>query len=233
MKLDRNLLLPLGAVALIGSAVSWLVLFQAPPETQPATTALPVTAGAAPQWLSPRADMPQSFGHVVRQPETGRFVPVRDVRQLPKFDSRVSATADLDPALALGPSFTLNAPFGIIDAMTFSSGPWAIMLADVRGPDREAICFNSAQRLFACGLAARAALNNTLKKHSVRCETRQVLNAERVVATCATPEGDLAMLLARQGWVRPDRSTRPDLMEAARAAEEGQLGLWNGGWRIR
>jgi endonuclease YncB( thermonuclease family) len=233
MKVESNLLLPLIAVALAGLALSWLVLFGGPPAPVPTATAPQLTSGEAPQWLSPRADMPQSFGHVVRQPETGRFVPVRDVRQLPKFDSRVSASADLDPALALGPSFTLNAPYGIIDAMTFSSGPWAIMLADVRGPDRESICFNSSQRLFACGLAARAALNNTLKKQTVRCETRQVLNAERVIASCTTPEGDLAVLLARQGWVRPDRSSRADLIEAARLAEEGQLGLWNGGWRIR
>lgn len=127
----------------------------------------------------------------------------------------------------------LSPPFDIIDARTFVSGDWAVTLPDIEGPEREAVCVNAQGRFFACGLAARAALNNALRRNGAVCRTRAAVNAERVLADCGVEGGDLALALVRQGWARPVSGAPPELEEARRAAEAQSAGMWNGGWRIR
>ncbi len=150
-----------------------------------------------------------------------------------KIEERLAESVPPPPAVASGEVVAFRPPYEVLDSHSFTSGNWAVTLADVTGPARDAVCFDRDRRLFACGLQARAALNNTLRRNEVSCRTSRMLNSERLLATCTMREGDLAQMMVRQGWLRSDVPTRTDLQDGMRTAESAQLGLWNGGWSIR
>lgn len=129
--------------------------------------------------------------------------------------------------------YSFTPPFEIIDARTFASGRWAVVLDGVTGPERDAVCINSDGLMFGCGLQARAALNNVLRRRPVQCKPRAYLNSERMLADCTVGGDDVGSILISRGWLRPNGTPSPTREAALRAAEAAANGMWNGGWRVR
>lgn len=156
--------------------------------------------------------------------------PAAATPEAPKNDERVpgSAIPDAQPE----PTFRLEPPYRALDARSFTSNDRVMTLDRVTGPGRDDICFDGEGRLFACGLAARAALTNALGTGWVLCRLLRP-TPEGALADCSSPSGDLTSRLAREGWVRPADGAEEALIAAAQEARANGRGLWNGGWRIR
>ena len=153
---------------------------------------------------------------------------------------RESAVAKQDAERLAEPSevaapYTIRAPFEIEDAVTF--GPTDAVktrLANVTAPPRAAVCFDRDRSLWACGLQARAALNNLVRGKELTCAPSApgATPAAYVEAQCTAGRTDIGLELVRLGFARPS-SDDPALLEAEAAARSEQVGLWAGGWSIR
>jgi endonuclease YncB( thermonuclease family) len=140
-----------------------------------------------------------------------------------KIDDRPVAPPDPVPR---GPVY-LDPPFLIVDGITFKAGFDTYRLMDLRGPPATAACRGDDGHLWACGLRARAALNNAIQHDRLTCMPARLASDGAVEATCTVDGRDLGGRLVKQGWARPVGETYAAETEAA---EHDRRGLWNGGW---
>lgn len=124
-------------------------------------------------------------------------------------------------------------PYEIVDASTFVSGEWTIVLDGVEGPLREAVCYDGSGLLYGCGLRARAALNNAIRRRQLSCELLLARGPNHASAECRADGRDIALELLSGGWLRPLAPTNAERETARGRAEAAGAGLWDGGWRIR
>lgn len=148
----------------------------------------------------------------------------------PALIPKSAERADLkpDPRTSLEP-YTFGPPFQIDDGLTF--GPDKAVrtrLSGLSGPGRDAVCRDREDRLWACGLQARAALNNLIAKRQVRCIPTAPSDSV-VPAKCTADGADLGRQLVELGYARSEVEHQAE-MDRARAANSG---MWNGGWRLR
>lgn len=125
-------------------------------------------------------------------------------------------------------------PIDIIDARTFVAEGIIYRLSALEGPPRDGICLDEEDRLWACGLQARAAFNNLTRETGLDCEGVLFPEFEIARVTCLAGEEDLATLLVSEGFARPVSDGQEDhLIVAQHRAREDGRGLWNGNWRFR
>ncbi len=127
---------------------------------------------------------------------------------------------------------TLNPPYAIVDGLTVRSTERTVRLADLEVPPREAICFDEKGHLWACGLQARAALNNLITERAIVCKVVAREN-DMDVGHCQVDQADLGRRLVAAGWARPIPDRQAAYTAELSAASEAKAGIWNGGWRIR
>jgi endonuclease YncB( thermonuclease family) len=149
--------------------------------------------------------------------------------------SPLLAPAQPQAASALAPvgtTIVLQPPFTIVDGLTVRSGGNTVRLAQLDGPSREAVCFDNAGGLWACGLRARVALHNLLADRPLDC---RVVGQEGTtpLAHCRRDGTDLGRALVVAGWARPRLDQQADYGSEVRKAQAAGLGLWETGWRIR
>ncbi len=140
------------------------------------------------------------------------------------------------PATAgVGELLMLDPPFSAVDARSFAAGAWTVSLADSDGPSRDAVCLRADDAPFACGLHARAAITNIIGRTALQCRLKAVPVGDVIEAQCSNAAGDIAHLLAREGWLRPapNAIVQPAMAEATSAAQARRVGMWAGGWRYR
>jgi endonuclease YncB( thermonuclease family) len=127
---------------------------------------------------------------------------------------------------------TLEPPYVIVDGLTVKTMDRVVRLAGLEGPPREAICFDEKGYLWACGLQARAALNNLITDRPVPCK---VIGRDNDVdiGHCQVDRADLGRKLVAAGWARPTPDRQADHSAELKAASEASMGMWNGGWKIR
>jgi endonuclease YncB( thermonuclease family) len=132
-------------------------------------------------------------------------------------------------AASLPQSLELEPPYLIIDGLTFAAGRITIRLSGVEGPPATAACKDEGGLLWACGLQARAALNNEIRKQNLSCTPVTALGSV-IEATCRVEGSDLAQRLLSAGWARPlgNQAGR----DAADEAQRVKRGLWNGNWSL-
>lgn len=147
-----------------------------------------------------------------------------------KIQDSLSSVPEPEPVFE---DVEFEAPYLIVDGHSFTAGKWAVTLKDIAAPQRDAICVDRDGLLFACGLQARAALNNLLRKGKVACHVRLPPIYGRFESSCQVADGDLAEALVTQGWARPAAEDDERLAAAMAKARKAQSGLWNGGWRLR
>ena len=126
----------------------------------------------------------------------------------------------------------LTPPYEVADGLTIVAETRRVRLAGLEGPASEAACFDPDNRLWACGLQARAALYNLIRTETVTCQAAPSAAAEVVEATCSVGTNRLDRTLVQAGFARPlaGETTLASEMSAAKAAGRG---LWKGGWRLR
>jgi endonuclease YncB( thermonuclease family) len=140
-----------------------------------------------------------------------------------KIDDRPVAPPDPVPR---GPVH-LEPPFLIVDGITFKAGFDTYRLKDLHGPPATAACRGDDGHLWACGLRARAALNNAIQHDRLTCMPSRLASDGAIEAACTVAGRDLGGLLVKQGWARPLGET---YISETKAAETDRRGLWNGGW---
>src|SRR4051794_3590407 len=124
----------------------------------------------------------------------------------------------------------LDPPFLIVDGLTFTAGLNTYRLDNLMGPKANAACRNDDGHLWACGLQARAALNNVIQRRTLLCRPSRINGDGTMQVVCTADGEDVGAQLTAQGWARPAPGS-PDAYGAeARAAEQERRGLWNGRW---
>jgi endonuclease YncB( thermonuclease family) len=149
----------------------------------------------------------------------------------------VSAKLQDEPASPLRGSLQLEPyriawPYDITDGLTFGpEGALKTRLGGLEGPARDAVCNDRNGQPWACGLQARAALNNVTRRQNLLCDPIAEPTGSTVPARCRG-DLDLARELVLAGFARPT-GRDPELEAAAQEAQAAERGLWNGGWTIR
>ncbi|MCE1237411.1 MAG: hypothetical protein LWW93_13770 [Hyphomicrobiales bacterium] len=126
---------------------------------------------------------------------------------------------------------TFSPPYETVNSAVFDTAEYRIRLARIRPIGRDEVCFDQAQFRFACGLMARAALQNALAGREVTCLPRFEVasrTAHRFVADCRTAAGDLAEGLVRKGFALPTEPDDRRLFAALEAARTARRGVWAG-----
>ena len=207
-----------GAVALaalvIALALPRLLAGPEPtPLVEPRTTGSARTEAAPPPVASSAEDTRR----------TARLIPPAKLRDEPV--SPPQASQQLEP-------YRIAWPFEITDGLTFGpEGALKTRLVGLEGPSRDAVCNDRNGQPWACGLQARAALNNATRRQNLTCQPIAPPAAGAVPARC-TGEIDVARELVLAGFARPTGGD-PALDAAAEDARRNERGLWNGSWTIR
>ena len=84
--------------------------------------------------------------------------------------------------------------------------------------------------LWACGLQARAALNNVIQRKTLLCKASRTNGNGSVQALCTADGVDVGAQLTAQGWARPAPGSPDAYAAEARDAQQDRRGLWNGRW---
>jgi endonuclease YncB( thermonuclease family) len=124
----------------------------------------------------------------------------------------------------------LNPPFLIVDGLTFTAGLNTYRLDNLTGPPATAACRNDDGHLWACGLQARAALNNVIQRKTLLCKASRTNGNGSVQALCTADGVDVGAQLTAQGWARPAPGSPDAYAAEARDAQQDRRGLWNGRW---
>lgn len=119
-----------------------------------------------------------------------------------------------------------------VDGRSFRAGERVYALAGIDAPGGQAVCRDGEGRLWACGLQARAAINNRIKEGGLACLQAARGAAAEAGFTCDVAGEDLALWLVRHGWARPAASGSMALHRAAEEARAAKSGLWNGDWTL-
>src|SRR4051794_26732802 len=124
----------------------------------------------------------------------------------------------------------LDPPFVIVDGLTFAAGLNTYRLDNLTGPKANAACRGDDGNLWACGLQARAALNNVIQRATLLCRLSRINGDGTMQVLCAAGGVDVGAQLTAQGWARPAPGSSDAYGAEARAAEQERRGLWNGRW---
>lgn len=132
-------------------------------------------------------------------------------------------------------AMTARPPFQTIDAVLFDTTDARIRLHGVLPVGREEVCLDGENNRFACGLQARASLQNFIRDKTVVC--RPVFgNGERrdevTEADCAAGGRSLALHQVAAGFAFPTGSETGPLQDAMAQARAKRLGVWSGDYPI-
>jgi endonuclease YncB( thermonuclease family) len=119
------------------------------------------------------------------------------------------------------------------DALTFEADDRTIRIANLEGPERHAVCLDANDLPWACGLRARAALNNMISGRRLNCDSDGTNPAGELLATCSADGWDVQRAMVASGWARPLPARTTEYAADVATAQAGRLGLWNGNWRLR
>lgn len=125
----------------------------------------------------------------------------------------------------------LTPPFDAINSIMFDSADLRIKLARVAAVGREQVCKDDDGKRLACGLMARAALQNFLRGKSVECDPLFVPRDRQrgvIEANCWVNGEDLALRQISAGFAFPWRLATEKDHEALAAARANRLGVWAG-----
>ncbi len=152
------------------------------------------------------------------------------MREFARFD--VFSAPILEPRPIQTP-LRLSPPFDVVDATTFQSGDTRIVLTDISGLSRNAVCLDEAGLRFACGLMGRASLANFLRSNTITCVPRFEIGVSKATrSTCYLAGTDLSEFQIRAGFAMPTDRTSARYREAVAIAESERSGAWNGRWAI-
>lgn len=135
------------------------------------------------------------------------------------------------PVTIFEPILRLSPPFDAVDATVFDALDTRIRLAQAWPVGRDEVCLDEAGTRFACGLKARASLQNFLFGKAVVC-TRLFLSREErrgvVDARCSVDGVDLTTHQIRAGYAFPTDLADAMHHTALDEARRQRAGVWAG-----
>ena len=180
------------------------------------------------------------FTWILTEPDAKGGSPAPDERLASSFTGEKARTSvkhvePLNPTASnpLEPYTVIGAGAQIYDGLTFGpEGAARTRLAGLVGPRRDSVCQDGEKRLWACGLQARAALNNLIRRSRIACTPVQPVLNNILEANCSVDGRDLGLDLVSAGFARSATPSQNTASLETDAASQ-QRGLWNGGWTIR
>ena len=163
------------------------------------------------------------------------------MRRLPALARRIGALLVVAAALALWWHFergqreadTIRAADGaivrVMDGDSLRVGETEIRIAGIDAPELRQSCTDAAGRPWACGEAARSALERLVRAPGLVCERHAVDRYGRSLAHCRTEAGDIGAAMAAEGLALgagDPRFAEPTAEMAA--ARQARRGIWQG-----
>jgi endonuclease YncB( thermonuclease family) len=163
-------------------------------------------------------------------PQPAVAAPAREARFEPdKVQERAApAAAPLSPSQPV----EVEPPYVILDGLTFAAGTTALRLSGLEGPSARTTCRDGNGHPWACGLQARAALNNALRTGRAICTPTDGTADGATPAVCTVDGSDIGEKLVAEGWARPSGAVAASYAEALQEARRAGRGLWNGEWTV-
>lgn len=135
------------------------------------------------------------------------------------------------PVTIFEPLLRLSPPFDAVDATVFDALDARVRLAQAWPVGRDEVCLDEAGTRFACGLKARASLQNFMFGKAVVC-TRLFLSREErrgvVDARCSVGGVDLTTHQIRAGYAFPTELAEAGHQAALEEARRQRAGVWAG-----
>jgi endonuclease YncB( thermonuclease family) len=119
------------------------------------------------------------------------------------------------------------------DGLTIVTDSVRLRLARLDGPSTDAICSNAENRMWACGLQARAALVNMIRSKPIVCQRVGGDGDGPPEAECTLEPRRHRPHSRPPGFARPANPAERALAGDLRDAKAEKRGLWNGGWTIK
>jgi endonuclease YncB( thermonuclease family) len=178
------------------------------------------TATGGPEPSDPTATRPGSTEAQVARRRLSSLGGVLDADREP--DPRTAAFVD---------RLRLTPPYGAVDSVVFDTLHQRLRLYGVWPVARDAVCRGDDGRRLACGLMARAALQNHIAGKEVVCDRMFGLaepTSEPIEVRCRLDGEDLALRMIRAGWAFPSPRAGRLEQEALDEAMRARRGWWNG-----
>jgi endonuclease YncB( thermonuclease family) len=119
----------------------------------------------------------------------------------------------------------------IIDGDTLELNHQRYRLFGIDAPERKQQCRRDGE-LWACGEAAKRALERRVAGMDVTCRERDRDKYRRVVAVCYAGGQDLSRAMVRAGWAVAYTRYSRDYVSDERAAKATKLGIWAGDFTL-
>ncbi len=111
---------------------------------------------------------------------------------------------------------------------TLRVGTTSLRLAGIEAPDRDQKCNKSGGKKFACGEAARGALERIVRNKPLTCTLGGKDETGRQLATCAGGGQDVAAQLVKEGHVFAEAGLFSKYGSQETEARTAKAGLWGG-----
>ena len=134
---------------------------------------------------------------------------------------------------------TISGPARISDGDTITIKDKRVRLNGIDAPETDQICVNAAEKTYACGLAARAALVRLVRNRTISCTGNEIDRYDRRIMTCFVGEMDINAAMVAAGWALAFRRYSDIYVGEEQLARSQQAGLWSGAfiapwdWRQR
>lgn len=140
-------------------------------------------------------------------------------------DARIT-TASITPSEPAVDGLTGRATAVAGDVLRISGT--LVRLKGIEAPESQQSCLKSNGRRWSCGVAALDGLRNLLRGKTVACETSGADEQGRPLATCATPDFDVAAEMVRRGHAFAASGFFSSFGSEEEAAKTQKIGLWQG-----
>jgi endonuclease YncB( thermonuclease family) len=134
---------------------------------------------------------------------------------------------------------TITGMARISDGDTITVEGARIRLNGIDAPETDQVCIDKAGENYACGIAARDALNGLIQGRAVTCSGNEIDLYGRRIMTCSVDQTDINAAMVTSGWALAFRRYSDIYVNQEQTARARQAGLWSGAfiapwdWRHR
>ena len=119
----------------------------------------------------------------------------------------------------------------VVDGDTIWIDRAKIRLHGIDAPEMKQACRTSKGREQKCGILAKQALEQIIKRHNVTCKGRNTDKYKRLIAVCYIKSLNINEQMVLDGWALAYRKYSKDYVRAEAYAKSRQKGMWNGNFK--
>lgn len=135
----------------------------------------------------------------------------------------ITASLLLVPGQALARSVTGKAE--IVDGDTLTVSGARVRIFGIDAPEARQSCFKGGEA-WSCGLEAEQALRSLIGDSDVKCDSQEVDQYGRLVATCSIGRADIGREMVAAGWATAFRTYSDRYVADETRAKAARLGIW-------